>query len=228
MRRNLKALIALMLFIMLVTFFPGCGDGGYETASRLEISQIICNTACNAGCESTSVVQSDVVEDTDESGLDGVPGTNDDGEGDNRPQPKEEVTNPLAEDFIRVTFTNTLREGSDTGVDIEVYKYVITYYDEYGYTPYYAPQSINDMQLIVPSGSTVDFEMVIVDFNMKIGWLENSKPILGLRDLYLYDQNNFKSKLFAQIDFYGRDPLNNEPAFTSGSVRIDFTNYIPN
>jgi hypothetical protein len=137
------------------------------------------------------------------------------------------VTVPLGEDSIIVTFTNTLREGSDAGVDIELYRYVITYYDENGFTPFYAPRTIHNMQLVVPAGSSgTDFEVIAVDVRMKTGWLENNQWIDGIRDIYLYDYGSFDSILYAQIDFYGRDPLNDEPAFTSGVVEIHFADYV--
>jgi hypothetical protein len=194
----------------------GCGNGGFETESRLEISKV-----------TPSVIQSDVVETTDDSGVDGEAGTNDEGEGDGRPQPLEEVTVPLEEDSILVTFTNTLREGSDSGVDIELYRYAITYYDENRFTPLFAPRTLHDMQLVVPSGSAgTDFEVIVVDVKMKVGWLENNQWIDGIRDIYLYDYGNFDSILFAQIDFFGRDPLNDEPTFTTGVVEIHFADYV--
>ncbi len=134
----------------------------------------------------------------------------------------------MIEDLATVTFTNTLREGSETGVDIEIYRYVISYYDEYGFTPLYAPTTTHDVQFVVPKGTTGStLDVIVVDTTMKTGWLQNDNQwVLGLRDIYLYDYSNFGAILYAQIDFYGRDPLNNEPAFTSGVVEIHFANYI--
>ena len=216
MKRYFKGSLSLTFFVILLLCLSGCGNGGFETESRLEISMI-----------TPSVIQSDIVETTDDFGKDGESGTDDYGEGDNRPQPGEEVTVPLEEDSIVVTFTNTLREGSEAGVDIELYLCVVTYYDENRFTPLYAPQTRHPMQLVVPAGSTgTDFEVIVVNVQMKVGWLEINQWIDGIRDIYLYDYSNFDSILFAQIDFYGRDPLNDEPAFTSGVVEIHFADYV--
>jgi hypothetical protein len=207
MRRYFKEIISLAFLAILLICMPGCGDGGYETESRLGVLET-----------DPGSVLSDIVEDTDDYGRDGLADTGDDGEGDERPQPGEEVITPLEADTLTVTFTNTLREGSDLGTDINLKEYRITYYDASGLTPTYAPQKRGTMTLTVEAGSTADFEFVLVDMEMK----EGVTGVLGLRDIYLYWYDNFDDTLYAQIDFYGRDVLNNEPAVAVVRVTIIF------
>ena len=199
-------------FLASILLAAGCGDGGYDTESRLSVTAV-----------SPGTVESDIVETTDDYGTDGVASTNDpDGsEGNNRPDPGEAITVPLENDTLTVTFANTIREGSEEGTPIRVNEYVITYYDSNGLTPAFATQKNNFMTVIVDPGSTTTFDFPIVDLAMKQGTV----GVLGVRDVFLYWNQTFDNTLYAQIDFYGRDIVNNEPAVAVARVTIIFDNY---
>jgi len=210
MTQYIKSRRLIAFLVMLLITLAGCGDGGYDTESRLSISIV-----------SPTTIESDIVETTDDYGLDGTAATNDQGEGDNRPDPGEAITTPLDNDLLTVTFTNIIREGSDDGTPIKLNEYIVTYYDTNGLTPIYAPQKRNVMTLVVDPGATQTFDLVLVDLTMKNGTVN----VLGLRDIFLYWNQNFDNTLYAQIDFYGRDIVNNEPAVAVARVTIIFDNY---
>ncbi len=205
MKGNSKKICLLMTFcVILIIQLSGCGDGGYETESRLTIDSM-----------GTVILYSDVVEDTDDTIID-----------DNRPQAGEDVTNELSADTTTITFSNVLRPFATEGRTIEIYRYVITYYDaETGITPTYAPQVIQNMTATVPVGSaTATLVVEVVPVSMKLG---DGTALSGLRDVYLFDLTNFNSNLSAQIDFYGRDPLTDASTIISGTLGIVFDNIIP-
>jgi hypothetical protein len=208
MRKYFKELMYLALLAIITVLAAGCGDGGFDTESRLGVSLV-----------KPGAVVSDIVEETDDYGEDGVADTDDNGEGDGRPTPGEEILTPLTQDTLTVTFTNTVREGSEQGEDIKITDYIITYYDSTGTAPLYAPQKHNIMTLTVQPGTTAEFEFVIVDLAMK----EGTATIRGLRDIFLFWPTLFNNTLFAQIDFYGRSVKNNEPAVAVAEVTIIFT-----
>ncbi len=234
MNRKIKGIALLIpVFILL----GGCAiNRSDETAETAESGNA--GTTTDTGDDSArssiqilsispEVVQSDVVEGTDDYGIDGLPGTGDKGEGDNMPQPGEMVTAPLVEDSVTVIITNTPAEGDSENADIEIYSYAISYHDDNGLTPDYAPSVTYDAQITVPAdGSGTAIDVLLVDMAMKTGRIDGEDFIMGLRDIFLYDIDNFNSTLYAQLDFYGRNTLSDDEVFTTGSVEIHFSNYM--
>lgn len=191
-------------------FFCGCGDD-FQAGSRFTITSL-------TDLNDHSVAIFNALEKTDDSGINGILGDNDEGEGDGYPDANEERLVPLGNDLAKIILKNETRLGVDEGVDLYVYRIDVTYYDNNGASRIFAPRQSFDITGVVPADSTGEFTFELIPVDMKI---------LGLRDEFLsYDPDRIQSvrHWLSVVDVYARDIRNSDTVHAQASISVTFIN----
>ncbi len=192
--RRLISLFAVLSVPALV--FWGCGDD-FDAGNRLIVQSVAPTNQDGFSFPA--------VEKTLDEGRDGDPATIDaDGSQGNGfwDGPLETLNDEdrLSDDLVTLTLENRTREGVETGVDLEVYRVLLTYSDGFGQQPAYAPRQDIRFQLDIPAGGTGELILPIATVNMKA--VDN-----GLREIFI-TQRPAQVSLTVVIDIFARDVLN--------------------
>jgi hypothetical protein len=186
----------------------GCGDiadDDFQGGNILEV------TSATDGSGNTPFVFF-AVEWTDDSGVDGEPGTGDEGENDGFPDAGETLIQGLGPDEAILTLQNTQRLGVDPGADLLIDLVNVTYFNAFG-QPLLVPSTGTNQfsqfasgEVLIPNDGTGDITIILLPLEMK------TAPG-GLRDIFLFgaeDEIRAVSTITAIVDVQGRDRLNND------------------
>jgi hypothetical protein len=194
----------------------GCGIVGeeFEAGNQLKVTSVADRAGSNAPVFAA-------VEETDDSGVDGQAGTNDDGEDDGFPDPGETVVNLLSIDTGVLSLENEPRLGvGENGVELQVFRVDVTYFDANGAAQAFAPQRSLATTATVPNQGAVDLEFELVPLSMKLA-------TGGLRDIFLFGtaaQRAAVERMTAVVDVWAKDMRNNDTVHAQGQIAISFIN----
>ncbi|MBI5444160.1 MAG: hypothetical protein HY900_23485 [Deltaproteobacteria bacterium] len=192
----------------------GCGSSDdFESGNRLVISSI----EDSAG---RAIPVFNALEETDDLGLDHQAGTGDQGEANKFPDAEETVVTPMTEDLGTISLSNQARLGVDPGVDLQVYRVDLSYYDAVGLTHDYAPMKTYSVTGTVPNNGTAEVSLVLVPIEMK------TAPN-GLRTTFLYGTTAERDAVrtwSVVVDVYANDLVNNRSVHSQGRTSIRFMN----
>ncbi len=217
---------ALVIFLSTVIWAGAPAVSGAESGNRLNILSIA------PGGTATALLFP-VVETTDDTGLDGEAGTDDEGENDGYPDPGETL-GKLSSDAIVVTVQNEPRLGTagDTTqgrplfVDAAVVTYHICAGPNAGRTPLYAgPLSFRPAVSVAPNASAA-VTLVAVPFSpMKVS---GQLGVRALRDIFLFpvDPQELQDAqvLCGTLDVWARDLENNTTEHAQAQFNVGFYN----
>ena len=212
----MRQIIGYAFALGLAVVLGGCGTADdFEAGNRLVVAKI----ADTSGSTAPVFL---AVEKTDDSGLDGDPDTNDEGENDGFPDPSEKVEEgyELGPDLGVITVRNEARPGVKEGVPLVVYRVDITYLDATGASRAFAPSRTQWVNVEVDSGGSADIEVVLVPEDMKTR--EG-----GLRHIFLFGTEEQKAAvrtMTAVVDVYARDVLNDDSVHAQGRIVLTFIN----
>lgn len=207
----MRQLVCSVLFAGVLFAFLGCGTDDFQAGNRLLIETI-------TDLDGSVALQFHAVEETDDSGADGLPATFDDGENDGRPTPGEAILTPLGPDKGVIRVSNEPRLGVDPGVPLRVFRVDVTYLDGAGLSQSFAPTLQHSVSVLVDDGQTEEFEVILVPLEMKTG---------GLRDLFLFGSDAEKraaARWTATLDVYARDDRNKDTVHAQGAITLHFIN----
>lgn len=211
MRRSYLAGLAILAGL---TGLFGCGSAGggddFEAGNRLTVSSVT-----DTDDHATPVFTA--VEKTDDLGRDHQADTTDEGEGNHFPDDFETVETLLSDDLGKVVLANQPRLGVDQGVDLQVYRIDLTYYDALGRRRDFAPSQVFNVTGTVPNEGTAELELVVVPVDMKT----------GLRWFFLYgtaDQIEAVRTWKLVVDVYARDIPNDRSVHARGQMTVRFIN----
>jgi len=219
-----RALPALLLTILLVgaPTLPRAAESG----NRLNLLSILPGGTAKA-------LLFPVVETTDDTGLDGQAGTDDEGENDGYPDPGETL-GKLSSDTIVVKVQNEPRLGTlgevTKGRPLFVDSAVITYHicagPNAGRTPAYAPPLSFRPAVSVAPEATADITLVAVPYSpMKV---PAQVTVRGLRDIFLFpvDPQELQDAqvLCGTLDVWARDLENDTSEHAQAQFNVGFYN----
>ncbi|GAB4267243.1 MAG: hypothetical protein Kow0092_20500 [Deferrisomatales bacterium] len=198
----------------------GCGGDDFQAGNRLTVVSIT-DESDNAVPVFRAVVE------TDDSGNDGDPGTVDPygSQGNFFPDlggggsPGETVLVPLGNDLGKITLQNEARLGVDPGVDLELFRIDLTYFDANGASRTFAPPQSLSVTGVVPNDGTLDLDgVVLVPVEMKTA-------DDGLQEIFLFgtsDEIEAVRQWTVVVDVYARDVRNDDTVHAQGQITVKF------
>lgn len=213
--RRLMPRLALLSALAFLAYGCGVADDDFQAGNRMTLTKIADTSGSTAPIFYAG-------EETDDSGADGQPGTDDPGENNGKPDNGEAILTKLSDDIGVLSLDNEPRLGVDPGVELRVYHVDVTYVDANGNSRDFAPTFRQDLNVSIPSGSSADVQIVLVPLQMKI--VQG-----GLRDLIVFGteaEREAASTMTAFVDVYARDDRNNDSVLATGKVTLKFINPI--
>jgi len=208
MRKTVSPLVILGLLAL----FAGCGEGeDFQAGNRLTVTSIT-----DEGGNSTPIFKA--LETTDDSGMDGQPGTNDEGEDDGFPDAGEAIVELISNDLAKVKLQNEERLGVDPGVDLQLFRMDFTYRDANGNTRDFAPARSVAVTGTIPNNGTLEATVELIPVEMKVN---------GLRGIFLFGTDAEVSAVSSWsviVDAYARDVRNDDTVHAQGRITVIFVN----
>jgi hypothetical protein len=204
-----QQIVRCIFIVGILSVLLGCGEDDFQAGNRLLIESI-------TDLDGSTALIFPAVEETDDTGLDGIAGTGDQGENNARCDGGLEDCGPLGPDLGVITLRNEPRLGVDQGVPLTVVQVRVNYRDWEGNSQPFAPEIIQHLPELVDDGQSKEIEFILVPLAMKTAQG-------GLRDAVLAG-SPLALPWRATVDVFARDERNKDIVHARKEVTLNFIN----